>query len=43
MNDQGAFAEWCYSRPPTCKEGNSIQCNANLSGIQGGEKSTNSS
>jgi len=43
MNDQGAFAEWCYSRPPTCKEGNAIQCNANLSGIQGGEKSTNSS
>jgi len=38
MNDQGAFANWCYGRPPTCKEGNGIQCAANLSGIQGGSK-----
>ena len=28
VNDQGSFAEWCYSRPPTCKEGNGIQCSA---------------
>jgi len=41
LNDQGAFAEWCYSRPPTCKEGNGIQCTANMSGIQGGSKSMN--
>ena len=30
INDQGAFAEWCYGRPPTCKEGNGIQCSVNL-------------
>lgn len=30
VNDQGAFAEWCYRRPPTCKEGNGIQCSVNL-------------
>ena len=30
VNDQGAFAEWCYKTPPTCSEGNSIQCFANL-------------
>jgi hypothetical protein len=30
INDQGAFAEWCYKRPPTCKEGNGIQCSVNL-------------
>jgi hypothetical protein len=30
VNDQGAFAEWCYKRPPTCKEGNGIQCSVNL-------------
>ena len=41
LNDQGSFADWCYSRPPTCKEGNGIQCSANLSGIQGGSKSMN--
>jgi hypothetical protein len=38
VNDQGSFAEWCFGRPPTCKEGNGIQCAANLSGIQGGSK-----
>jgi len=25
-NDQGAFAQWCYGTPPTCKEGNQIAC-----------------
>lgn len=30
-NDQDKFAKWCYGRPPTCKEGNKVQC---LSGIQ---------
>ena len=34
VNDQGAFAEWCYSRAPTCKEGNGIQCFANLPSSQ---------
>ena len=34
VNDQGAFADWCYSRPPTCKEGNGIQCFANLPSAQ---------
>ena len=28
-NDQGAFANWLYRRPPTCKEGNGAQCIAN--------------
>jgi hypothetical protein len=27
-NDQEAFAQWLYSTPPTCKEGNGIQCSA---------------
>ena len=27
-NDQEAFAQWLYSTPPTCKEGNGIQCTA---------------
>ena len=27
-NDQDAFAKWLYSTPPTCKEGNGIQCSA---------------
>jgi len=34
VNDQGSFAEWCYGRPPTCKEGNGIQCVANLPSSQ---------
>jgi len=25
-NDQGAFAQWCYGMPKTCKEGNQIAC-----------------
>ena len=28
-NDQTAFAEWLYKTPPTCKEGNGLQCVAN--------------
>ena len=34
VNDQGSFAEWCYKRPPTCKEGNGIQCSVNLASAQ---------
>ena len=30
MNDSIKFAEWCYKTPPTCKEGNAIQCVSNL-------------
>ena len=25
-NDQGSFAQWLYGSPPTCKEGNMIDC-----------------
>ena len=25
-NDQGAFAQWCYGMPKTCKEGNPLAC-----------------
>ena len=35
VNDQGGFAKWCYMTPPTCKEGNSLQCSANLSNFTG--------
>ena len=28
-NNQGAFANWLYKTPPTCKEGNGSQCVAN--------------
>ena len=31
MNDQKAFAEWCWGQPASCKEGNGVQCSANLS------------
>ena len=34
VNDQGSFANWCYGRPPTCKEGNGIQCSVNLASSQ---------
>ena len=34
VNDQGSFAQWCYGRPPTCKEGNGIQCSVNLPSSQ---------
>ena len=30
MNDQKAFAEWCFGQPKSCKEGNGVQCAANL-------------
>lgn len=29
-NDQGAFANWLYKTPPTCKEGSGAQCVANV-------------
>lgn len=32
-NDQTAFAEWCYKMPPTCKEGNGLQCSRNLDSL----------
>ena len=34
INDQGSFADWCYNKPPTCKEGNGIQCSVNLASAQ---------
>jgi len=34
-NDQDGFAKWCYLTPPTCKEGNGLQCTANLSNPNG--------
>lgn len=34
-NDQGSFAQWCYGRPKTCKEGNKLACLSNL-GNSGG-------
>ena len=34
VNDQGSFADWCYKKPPTCKEGNGIQCSVNLASAQ---------
>jgi len=34
-HDQGSFANWCYKRPPTCKEGNSVAC-LNQTGGAGG-------
>jgi len=30
MNRQTEFAKWCYMTPPTCKEGNGLQCASNL-------------
>ena len=32
MNDTIKFAEWCYKTPPTCGEGNAIQCAADMIG-----------
>jgi len=29
-NRQTEFAKWCYMTPPTCKEGNGLQCASNL-------------
>jgi len=31
--EQGKFANWLYATPPTCKEGNGLQCAANQSGV----------
>lgn len=28
-NKQKTFANWCYQRPPTCKENNGVQCEIN--------------
>lgn len=30
VNDAVKFAEWCYKTPPTCREGNGIQCFSDL-------------
>ena len=30
VNDSVKFAEWCYKSPPTCREGNAMQCYADL-------------
>ena len=30
MNKQTEFAKWCYMTPPTCKEGNGLQCANNI-------------
>jgi len=34
--EQGEFAKWLYATPPTCKEGNGLQCAANQSGMHMG-------
>lgn len=39
-NDQGSFAQWLYGSPPTCKEGNSIDCLSIRNGGGGGATST---
>jgi len=40
INDTIKFAEWLYKVPPTCKEGNGVQCASNMSssiiGVRGG-------
>lgn len=41
-NDRDTFMKWCYQTPPTCKEGNGLQCMANQSGEHRG-KGTNPS
>ena len=47
VNDSVKFAEWCYKTPPTCREGNAIQCAADILGstlnMRGGPGTTNSS
>ena len=35
-NDQDTFAKWLYSTPKTCKEGNGLQCAANMYGVNKG-------
>ena len=36
-NDRDTFMKWCYQTPPTCKEGNGLQCMANQSGEHRGK------
>ena len=47
INDTIKFANWCYKTPPTCAEGNSIQCAADILGstlnMRGGPGSKNAS
>jgi hypothetical protein len=33
-NDLESYKKWLYSTPPTCKEGNGIQCAANQIGVR---------
>jgi hypothetical protein len=35
-HDQGSFANWLYATPPSCKEGNGLQCAGNQLGFGGG-------
>jgi hypothetical protein len=35
-NDQGSFAQWCYGRPKTCKEGNKLSCLSDFGNSGGG-------
>ena len=35
-NDQDKFAKWLYATPKTCKEGNGLQCAANVYGASKG-------
>ena len=45
INDTIKFAEWCYKSPPTCKDGNGIQCSSDIMsstlGTRGGPGHTN--
>ena len=41
-NDQGGFAKWLYATPPTCKEGNGLQCGANQLGVGSGPGASSS-
>ena len=41
-NDQGGFAKWLYATPPSCKEGNGLQCGANQLGIGSGPGASSS-
>ena len=35
-NDRDTFMKWCYQTPPSCKEGNGLQCAANQLGMHMG-------
>ena len=39
--EQGKFANWLYATPPTCKEGNGLQCAANQLGEHRGVSNSN--